>query len=406
MHGRFWVPKNISVYAFFFLAAAAAWTGILCLYYRVPELTDRIGEEAARLFDFSRAGSLGQWFLTLMWLGISFFSLMMVVLVRSRKKLHAAVSSVPKEINGATVPQFAKYHGVRRALFWALLGIFALVMSADTVCGFIPRFFHRTVEAVRASAGENGDISPFVISVFAIGLCLLGIVVSALRDYVRGLSLPKLCLRGAFGLTLLLLAPSLFFALTVPRTALNSPAVPRDPAAAEAPAAKTDPAKTDPAKTDPAEADPEPGQDDPADAEPFRPESSYRTISRERKQLAGADPASGGFTLESVFGMNVSFEKKLSLNRTIEESLHLKKSLESYLFDRFPKLNLSQARTFLRRGFYGYFLALLAGSLGLLARIERKEYDELIVRQALLRMQTPPSAPSKELFKDMWKFVP
>ena len=104
--------------------------------------------------------------------------------------------------------------------------------------------------------------------------------------------------------------------------------------------------------------------------------------------------------------MNVSFEKKLSLDRTIEESLHLKKSFESYLFDRFPKLNLSQAQTFLRRGFYGYFLALLAGSLGLLARIERKEYDELIVRQALLRMQTPPGSPSKALFKDMWKFVP
>lgn len=387
MHGRFWVPKNICVYAFFFLAAAAAWTGILLLYYRLPELSGRIGEETARLFDFSQAGSLGQWFLTLMWLGISFFSLMMSVLVLSRKKLHSAVSSVPKEINGATVPQFGKYHGVRRVLFWALLGVFALVMSADTVCGFIPHFYRRAVEAVRASAGENGDTSPFVISLFAIGIFLFGIVVSAIRDYVRGLSLPKLCLRGAFGLTFLLLAPSLFFAMTVPRTALNGPAPPR------APAAEAEPDQTVPADSE-------------ADSEPFRPESSYQTISRRKGASAGANPSGGDFTLESVFGMNVSFEKKLSLDRTIEESLHLKKSFESYLFDRFPKLNLSQAQTFLRRGFYGYFLALLAGSLGLLARIERKEYDELIVRQALLRMQTPPGSPSKALFKDMWKFVP
>ena len=381
MHGRFWVPKNICVYASVFLLASAAWTGILRLYYLHSDLAGQAGEEAFPFFDFNRAGNLGEWFLSLMWLGISLFSFMMATLVWSRRKLHLAVVSVPKEINGATVGEFGKYHGMTRLLFWGILGLFSLVMSADTVCRFVPFLYGRAVDAVRESAGENGDASLLTISLIAIGVFLLLVVFSAVRDYIRGFSLAKLCIRGAFGLTVLLLLPSLFFALPVPGSAPDTRAVPRGSAG-----------------------QPERRTEDGGEPDGYTaPRSSYRTISYEKGAFKDADLSSEDFTLESVFGMNVSFEEKLSLDRTLEESLHMKESLEEYLFERLPKLNLAQARTLLRRGFYGYFLALLAGSLGLLARIERKEYDDLIARQTLLRMQTPVGVPSAGLLRDIWK---
>ena len=383
MHGRFWVPKNICFYAFLFLVASAAWTGILLLYYHHTELAGRAGEEAVPFFDFNRTGNVGEWFLTLMWLGISLFSSMMVALVWSRWKLHLAVVSVPKEINGATVGEFGKYHGMTRLLFWGFLGLASLVMSADTVCRFVPFLYGRAVDAVRESAGENGDASLLTISLAAIGLFLLWVVFSAVRDYIRGYSLTKLCIRGAFGLTVLLLLPSIFFALTVPGTAPDIRAVPRD--SANPPERRTE---------------------DGVEPDGYTaPRSNYRKISYEKGAFADADLSSENFTLESVFGMNVSFEEKLSLDRPREESLHMKESLVVFLLERLPKLNLAQARTFLRRGFYGYFLALLAGSLGLLARTERKEYDDLIARQTLLRMQTPVGVPSAGLLRDIWKIL-
>ena len=383
MHGRFWVPKNICFYASVFLIASAAWTWILRLYYLHSNNPVQAGEEAFPFFDFNQTGNVGEWFLTLMWLGISLFSSMMVALVWSRWKLHLAVVSVPKEINGATVEEFGGYHGITRLLFWGILGLFSLVMSADTVCRFIPFLYGRAVDAVRESAGEDGDASLLTISLVVIGFILLLVIFSAVRNYIRGYSLTKLCIRGAFGLTVILLLPSIFFALTVPESAPDTRAVPRD--SANPPERRTE----------------DGGEPDGYAA----PRSNYRKISYEKGAFADADLSSENFTLESVFGMNVSFEEKLSLDRSLEESLHMKESLEEYLFERLPKLNLTQARTLLRRGFYGYFLALLAGSLGLLARIERKEYDDLIARQTLLRMQTPVGVPSAGLLRDILKIL-
>ena len=88
--------------------------------------------------------------------------------------------------------------------------------------------------------------------------------------------------------------------------------------------------------------------------------------------------------------MNASLEDKLRLGRTLEESLELEKPLEDHLFDHLPKLTLIQTQTLLRRGFYGYFLALLIWSLGLLARVERLEYDDLYSMQVGLRMGNVP----------------
>ena len=365
MSGRSGVPKNICVYAFAFLVLFFAWTGILLLYYHHWEPGGSPGEGTA-LLDFGLEESLGVWFLTAVWSAISFFSFIMVRVVWDRKRLHSAVGIVPEEIGGATIPKFGKYHGFRRIFFWLFCGAVALMMSADTVCGFIPYFFRRLVDAVRAGAGEDGDISTFAICLLGGAILISGVIAAAIRDYTRGLSFSRLYAFAAFGPTLFLLGMSLLFGLTVPETALNRPSAPRKPAAAEAAPSETTP-KTDQAPS-----------------EPYLPESNYRTISRQKgadKNVFTKADLSDDVTFEKIFGMNVSLEEKLNLDRTIEETLHLKRSIESYLFAFLPKLSLPQAQTFLRRGFYGYFLAMLVWSLGLLARIEQVEYEDLVAEQ-------------------------
>ncbi len=385
MHGRFWVPKNICFYFAFVLIALAVWTGVLFLYYQSSAIAGRFSVDSIPFLDFNRTGNLGQWFLTLMWLGISIFSFMMVWLVLSRFRLHLSVTRTPQEISGASVEEFAHYHGIARFLFWGSLSCFSLAMSADTACGFIPFMCRIIAEYTETEAGGKSDNLLLVISLTAIGFFLCCVFFSAIQDYVKAIRFTRLIVRGAFAATFVLLLSNLFFAFTVPESSCGISKHSAGSAEASAGTARD--------------------EDDGEETVYGAPsESDYRTISYEKGAYGTADLERNELTLESVFGMNVSFEKKLELDRPAEEYLHLDKPIEEYLFGRLPGLDLVQARTFLRRGFYGYFLVLLAGSLGLLARVERKEYDDLITKQTILRMQTPVGVPSPGLLKDIWKY--
>ena len=115
--------------------------GTLFLYYHNSKIAALVSEESIPFLDFNHAGTIGQWFLSLVWLAISVFSFMMVAFVISRSRQHLADASTPQQINGISIEDIARYHGISRALFWGGAGFFALVMSADTVCRFSPYLY-------------------------------------------------------------------------------------------------------------------------------------------------------------------------------------------------------------------------------------------------------------------------
>jgi hypothetical protein len=393
MHGRFWVPKNICFYLFFFLAALSGWVGTLFLYYHNSKIAALVSEESIPFMDFNHAGNIGQWFLSLVWLAISVFSFMMVAFVISRSRQHLADASTPQQINGISIEDIARYHGISRALFWGGAGFFALVMSADTVCRFSPYLYALLAGEFRSHLTGDGDRSLFIVCLIAGGLAAAAIAFTALHGYIKAVRCSRRLLVASFTATFLFLVPSFFFAFSVPKTSYNT-AKRELPDHVLATRCEGSPEFDQSSGGDRFET-----EEDDLEEKTTSNDSDYRTVSFETANLECEK-----ITWESIFGMGVSIEKRLRLAKPAEEYLRLKKPIEDYLFDRFPELNLIQTRTLLRHGFYGVFLVLLAMSFGLLARAERLEYDTLITFQTFLRFQGPTGIQSPKVFKDLWKF--
>lgn len=387
MHGRFWIPRNGYFYDAFGFILAMAWTVIVLLYYVFSGLEAGFWKEMLVFFDFNRDGNVGDWFLSMAWLVNFFLSLMICLLIGGRRKLHSSILSIPKDFTGGRVMEFSNYHCYRRLLFWGALGIFSLVMSIDTVCRFLTFFYHRASEAVAEIRGVNSAL--LLTFLLIAGVFFLRCFVLVVGDYLRDRGFEKITVVGAFAFTFAAMLLSLLFALTVPKPTGGERSAAAQTEEKEEyrslPAKKTDPAGESGSESEYTTVGYTRSSDgENVSAEKEKPGTKYRDVYRT------ADLPRSGFTFEAIFGMNASLEDKLRLGRTLEESLELEKPLEDHLFDHLPKLTLIQTQTLLRRGFYGYFLALLIWSLGLLARVERLEYDDLYSMQVGLRMGNVP----------------
>ena len=390
MHGRFWVPKNICAYFFFFLIALACWVGALLLYYFNSSIAALISEDSIPFFDLNQSGNIGQWFLSLVWLGVSLFSWMMVAFVFSQARLHRANASLPREVIGISLDDIARYNGLARALFWLFFGLLSLVMSADTICRFSSFLYPWLLGKISGSGAGKGDKTFLTISLVVAGGTAMVFLFAAIRGYLKSMRKNlRFCPKWGFRLTLLLFFLSLLFAVTVPDTG-------RDSAANNTAANDTAGKAYSPREGSVSAGD----RNSLSGGQSSEKDSDYRTTS-----YHSANQRNNRFQLESVFGVNVSFEKRFHLSKPAEEYVHLRKPIEDYLFDRLPNLTLEQVQTFLRYGFYGLFLICLAGTLGLLARSERKEYDMLLARHAALRPQGLASFQSPEMLKDIWKLT-
>ncbi|MBQ3388303.1 MAG: hypothetical protein IJG60_03730 [Thermoguttaceae bacterium] len=385
MHGRYWVPKNICFYIGFFVFALAGWAGPLLLYYYNPAIAAKFSRESIPFFDLNRPGNIGQWFISLLWLGIALFSLMMVFFVLSKAWLHYSDASLPREVNGISLNEITHYNGLARAAFWVFFCLLSVVMSADTVCRCTPLAYQWLLEKSSSQTADGGDRTFLTIVLLVAGGTAALFLFAAIRGYIRSFCREsRFCPKWGFRFTVVPLLLCLTFAVTVPKTESAA-----DGAGSAVKAADSG-EKSAPARSESGAA----AKSDDGNAA----ESDYRTISYRRE-----DSPAGRPELESIFGINVSFEKRFHLSKPVEEYVHLGKPIEDYLFGRLPELSLVQVQTFLRWGSYGLFIICLAGSLGLLARGERADYDMLIATVNARRPQGLACFQSPRMAKDAWK---
>lgn len=384
MHGRYWVPKNICFYIGFFLIALAGWAVPLLLYYYNASIAAKLSQESIPFFDLNRPGNIGQWFISLLWLGIALFSLMMVFFVLSKAWLHRSDASLPREVNGISLNDITRYNGLARAVFWLFFGFLSLMMSADTVCRCTPLVYQWLLEKSSSQTAGEGDRTFLTVTLLVAGVAAALFLFAAIRGYIRSFCRDsRFFPKWGFRFTAVPLLLCLTFAVTVPKTDSASDGV-RSADQAAGPEGKSVPARAD-------------GTGETQNNGGESGESDYRTISFRRGESAGRPE------LESIFGINVSFEKRFHLSKPVEEYVHLGKPIEDYLFDRLPEMTLLQVQTFLRWGSYGLFIVCLAGSLGLLARGERADYDKLIAMVNAQRPQGLACFQSLGMAKDAWK---
>lgn len=371
MQGRCFIPKNIFVYFLFFLVSLGSWVGILALYCGLPRLSASVSEGALPFLDLNQAGSLGRWFLSLMWMTIAVHSLMMIIFVISRNRRESYNLLVSPGIGTANAPNSPR---VAKGWFWSIVFAVSLVMSANSACQFIPCLYHCL------ASKYSGEETPFLSVVILIGTLLaVFFVVKGVFRYIGSVSATRWFLYPLFGVTSLVLGLAIFLGYSVPKAEI-----------AYRPVSVTElPSNTESGQTDAGMKSEEKEAEEKLEEKPHYQNVSYEkanfTESSGEKKIA---EEKNEVTWESIFGMRNTIESNLNLDKDLEEYLHLEKPSEYYLFDRLPALNVAQTRTILRYGFYGIFLIFLSMSLGLLARAEVVAFDKVLAKQLLKRFQS------------------
>ena len=143
------IPKRIGIYLLFFLVGSGIITGLVCLDWKEPQLSEKLGVVNIEMFDFTVVGNLSDWFLSVLWFFNGVISLAGFKVGRLQDKSGSRLSDI---------------------WIWAVFG--CVFLSIDSVCQV--RELILTVLVNMSGTHLYGDGQIWWIALYAVFFGMIG----------------------------------------------------------------------------------------------------------------------------------------------------------------------------------------------------------------------------------------
>ncbi|MDO5555045.1 MAG: hypothetical protein Q4G68_14925 [Planctomycetia bacterium] len=409
------IPDSIVIYLLGFLLACGILTGSLVMYYHLPALAARFGEENVSALNLESSQNFLHWFFSVLWIIIAMDSLLILCQAKEMAL------------------------GLKSCLFWGNIGILAIVMSVDSFCSFHPVLCALFNSCLDKTGTSSAAVSAIYIVIRLLVASFLFIQISYLLGYLRAQRTNRWFLSAGLATCVFVFVLSCFCSWQIPQPGQReSTDLPEsvevtggliaqdgakqgqplqetlgvsqaEDARIAAPASDTGPFRNvsveqaleesdsvDSATGGKTSSQPERSPTGYfADKEPVEEshegvlfDPNLATVDSVDVSDEPASPSNESGSLlaqnakleqwEDLFGWEESLEDILGLSNSVEDCLGWEKSVEENVIGNGVVLDLARLRVIVRYGVYGLFLILFCTLVRLIVRAGKRRHDRQI----------------------------